>query len=136
MKVEIINEYVSAVLEYRISKVALRADGILHISIKPEEEFTLDDYKELMDAALKIGNGRKFLNLISVGQDTIPDHETRNMSTSQKGSIYKIADAFVIHSLPQKLIGNFYMNFHKPVVPTRFFTKEEEAIEWLMKFKK
>lgn len=136
MKVELVKEYISEVLEYRISKVALRADGILHISIKAEEEFTVDDYKDLMDAALKIGHGHKFLNLISVGQDTIPDHETRKMSTSQEGSIYKIADAFVIHSLPQKLIGNFYMNFYKPFVPTRFFTKEEEAIDWLLKFKK
>jgi hypothetical protein len=44
------------------------------------------------------------------------------------------ADAFVIYSLPQKLVGNFYLKVNKPPVPTRFFKTPEEAIRWLRKF--
>lgn len=132
---ELVQEYISEILEYRISRVALRQDGILHISIKEDQQFTLDDFNDLLDAALKIGKGRKLYNLVTVGKYTIPDHQARVMSTSEMGSIYKIADAFVIHSLSQKLIANFYMNFHKPYVPTRFFTKEKDAIDWLIQQK-
>jgi hypothetical protein len=124
-------EYISEVLHYQISKVALRPDGILHLSIKSDELFFVKDYHDLMDAAFKIGNGKKFLNLITVGKHTTPDHHSRVLSTSKEGSVYKRADAFVICSLSQKLIANFYMNFHKPFAPTRFFTEVEEAVKWL-----
>lgn len=127
--------YISEILEYRISKVALRSDGIIDILIKPNELFVASDYMDLMDAVYKIGKGKKFLHLIRVGEETTVDHEGRVLSTSIEGSKYKIADAFVIKSFTQKLIGNFYMNFHKPVVPTHFFNSEEEAISWLKSLK-
>lgn len=129
-------KFISDVIECRISQVALRPDGILLITIKPEELFSVSDYRELMDAAQSIGKGEKFLNLIIVGAHTVPDHDSRSLSTSEKGSKYKLADAFVISSLSQKLIANFYMNFHKPYVPTHFFNDEKKAIEWLLTFNK
>jgi hypothetical protein len=128
------SDYTSEIIETPVSKVALRADGILHIDLKPNQFFSGTDYKDLMDAAYKIGKGKRFLNLITVGEDTTVDNEGRVFSTSKEGAIYKIADAFVINSLPQKLIGNFYMNFHKPYVPTRFFNSKEEALKWLKSF--
>ena len=96
----------------RISTVFLRDDGILHINIKPDNEFTVFDFNELVGAAKEIGNGRKFLNLIIVCNNTLPDNESRIASASEKGSVYKIADAFVINSLAQTLIANFYMKFN------------------------
>lgn len=128
-------DYISDIVECKISRVALRRDGILHIDIQPEQHFAITDFRELMDAAFRIGNGKKFLNLITVGKYTIPDHETRIMSTSKDGSSYKYADAFVINSLPQKLVGNFYMRFYTPFVPTRFFNSQSEALKWLKKQK-
>lgn len=115
----------------KISVVSLREDGILQINIKPDVEFTVFDFNELVDAAKKIGNGQKFLNLIIVGDNTLPDNEARTVSCSEAGSIYKIADAFVINSLAQALVANFYMKFNKPFVPTRFFKHKEDAIIWL-----
>jgi len=66
-----------------------------------------------------------------VGEHTIADIEAVKLSCSEKGSIYKLVDAFVISSLPQKLIANFYIRVIKPVTPTRFFTKLEDAEKWL-----
>ena len=37
----------------------------------------------------------------------------------------------VTKSLPQKLIANFIIRFQKPLVPTRTFSKLEEAEKWL-----
>ncbi len=129
-------QFISDIVECRISQVALRPDGILLISIKPEELFSVSDYNDLTNAAKRIGKGEKFLNLIIVGAHTIPDHDSRVLSTSKQGSKYKLADAFVISSLSQKLIANFYMNFHKPYVPSRFFNDEKKAVEWLLSFKR
>jgi hypothetical protein len=126
-------DYISEIIQLRICRVALRADGILHIDIKGDELFNLEDCKTLIAAAGEISKGEKFLNLITLGKFTIADHDARALSTSKEGCIYKLADAFVINSLPQKVVANFYMNFHKPYVPTHFFNSQKEAVKWLKK---
>lgn len=118
-------------IKTKISTVFLREDGILQLNINPDREFTIFDCNELINAAKAIGNGQKFLNLIMVGENTLADHESRVLSCSKEGSIYKLADAFVISSLAQKIIANFYMKVNKPYVPTRFFNNEPDAVNWL-----
>ena len=39
--------------------------------------------------------------------------------------------AFVIKSLSQRIATSFYIRLHKPLVPTKIFTKYEEAYDWL-----
>lgn len=119
-----------------ISKVIQLNEDTLFIDILADVEFEIKDFNQLKDAAFEIGKGKKFYNIINVGEFTTPNHEARTASTSVEGSIYKLADAFIIHSIPQKVIGNFYMAFHKPTVPTKFFTSLENAKEWIDQIKK
>jgi len=118
-------------IKTRISAVYLRPDGVLHVAIKTHEMFTKRDAEELIAAAGKIGQGKKFKNLIVVGEHTIADIEAIKLACSVEGSIYKIVDAFVIKSMAQKIIANFYLKVIKPVTPTRFFTNLEDAEKWL-----
>lgn len=124
-------KYVSEIIENRISKVALRQDGILHIDILKEEHFDVKDYDDLMESAKRIGKGLRFLNLITVGNYTLADSNARKKSTCLEGSLYKMADAFVIESMSQKIVANFYMKVNRPIVPTQFFTSQTEALKWL-----
>ena len=126
--------YVSEIIKCRIATIALRSDNILHIDIKGDDLFVLSNVHEAMVAAYKIGKGKKFANLITIAPDCTADHDARALSTSAEGSKYKVADAFVIHSLAQKMVANFYMKFHKPVTPTKFFTSADDAINWLQAF--
>lgn len=84
-----------------------------------------------MDAAKQLGGGKRFKNLVIAGIHTLPNKEAREMISSKEGSLYKIADAFVIHSVAQKIIANFIMNIQRPAAPTRVFTDKEEALRWL-----
>lgn len=118
-----------------ISEVTLLDDDILLIDIQPEKEFRLKDFWQLFEAAKEMGQGRKFYNLVLVGIHSLPSHKAREASTSKEGSLYKIADAFVIHSPAQKMVANFYMKFHKPCVPTKFFTDRNKAEKWLQELK-
>jgi len=43
-------------------------------------------------------------------------------------------DAFVIHSLPQKILANTYLRFQTPTIPTKFFSSEEKAVKWLKQY--
>jgi hypothetical protein len=118
------------------SVVCLEEDNVLYVDIQPEVSFELEDFLELKNAAKELGQGKKFYNLIHVGEFTIPNDAARTASTSHEGSTYKLADAFVIHSFSQKLVANFYLSYHKPVVPTRFFTCLKDAREWLYGIRK
>lgn len=118
-------------IQTRITEVYLREDNILQINIKKDEEFVLSDTLEVINAAKEIGGGKKFKNLIIVGHNTLADNEARKLSTSHEGSLYKLADAFVISSMAQAIVANFYMKINKPVVPTKFFKTEKDALSWL-----
>ncbi len=40
----------------------------------------------------------------------------------------------LIKSPVSKIVGNFYIQFSKPTIPTRLFTEEKKAIAWLTQF--
>lgn len=124
-----------SIIECRISTVELQGEDQLRIVIEAERRFGLEDFQELKQAAFELGQGRRFYNLIEVGALTVPDKETRKVSSSKEGSVYKLADAFVINSLPQKVIGNLMLRLNQPAVPTRFFSNVEEAQAWINKLR-
>lgn len=41
------------------------------------------------------------------------------------------AFAFLIHSAFQRMVGNIFIQFNNPPIPTRLFTDETAALEWL-----
>lgn len=45
------------------------------------------------------------------------------------------AEAYVIHSLAQKLMAQFFVTISKPVVRANFFTDFREAEKWIFKFR-
>lgn len=44
------------------------------------------------------------------------------------------AFAFIIHSNFQRMVGNIFIQFNRPRLPTRLFNDEKSAMEWLKPF--
>ncbi len=87
-----------------------------------------------MNAAVrKIGGQEKYPNLITVGKYTSVTKAARDFAASGEANVFTIADAYVLHSFHQKILGNFFMTFNKPKVPVKFFDDEKEAVQWLKK---
>jgi len=118
----------------RISEIRLRTDDVLEIKIEEDQSFEKEDMLELIAAAKQLGNGRRLRNLILVGKRTMPSPDAMELSSSEEGSIYKRADAFVISSIGQRMVGNFMLKVQKQAVPTRYFTDLDSAEEWLKQF--
>lgn len=116
------------------SVVGLRNDGIIQVNFGDETELDIKEAKEIVDAIGKLTGGKKALVLNIGGKNTTATTAARNYSASEQGIKFTIADAFVTLSLAQKILGNFYLNFHKPGIPTKIFDNSEEAIVWLKKF--
>jgi hypothetical protein len=118
-------------IEISSSEIMLRSDGIIHFYIKTNVNLTGNDAKEMVDAAGKVGNNKKYPVLISAGKYALAEKEAREFAASEEGNKYTIAGAIVVKSLAQKLLGNAYLKVNKPVTPTALFDNEENAIKWL-----
>jgi hypothetical protein len=111
--------------------ISWREDDIMKFELPEDRPITVQDVKDMTTIVGEWGNGRKFPNLIIMPEfENIP-FEVRQYTAGEERSRYTIADAFVISSIAMQIIGNFYLQFHKPVAPTRIFNNEKAAIEWL-----
>ncbi len=113
------------------SLVQLRNDGIVQVDFGDDVDVDLKESTEIVNAIGALTEGKKALILNIGGRNTTATGAARNHSASEQGARFTIADAFVTKSLAQKILGNFYMNFHKPYVPTKMFDDVNLAIEWL-----
>jgi hypothetical protein len=53
-------------------------------------------------------------------------------SLSRKQS--KIAEAFVIRNLSQRILANFYVRVLRPGCPSEVFEREDEAVKWVQMY--
>jgi hypothetical protein len=121
--------------EFNASILSLRSDGILNIYLRPNKVLKQTDGEEIVKGLSDMGNGKKFLLLFTAGEDTSVSTEARYYASTPEANKYTIASAFVVKSIAQKLLGNAYVTFNKPVTPTRIFTDEGEAVKWLETFR-
>lgn len=112
--------------------IALREDDIIRFELTEGRMVSVQDVKDMTTIAGEWGGGtKKFYNLIIMPDlENIP-FEVRQYTAGKERSRFSLADAFVISSIAMQVIGNFYLQFHKPFLPTRIFNNEEAAIHWL-----
>jgi hypothetical protein len=114
--------------------VTLRPDGIIHTHFFHQMEIDVNHVKEINQVCGELTQGRRVPMMIDGDTLTVPSEEARRFVADKDSNPYSLAEAFIVKSLPQKLIANFFMRFNKPGRPTRMFMKQEEAITWLKGF--
>ncbi len=105
-------------------------DGYYELSIKDNVEIFIDDIHHVVNAQKQL-NGAKLPTLISGGQYSTTNTDTLKYISINENMPYSKCAAFVVSSISQKLLGNFYLKIYKPQRPTRFFNHKNEAILWL-----
>jgi hypothetical protein len=116
------------------SKIHLRNDGIIEIEFGDNVEIDLKEAIEIIDKIGEFTEGKKVPVLNMAGISTSATSSAREHSASPAGVKYTMADAYVVNNLAQKILGNFYISFNKPMVNTRIFDDKEKAVEWLKTF--
>jgi hypothetical protein len=106
---------------------------IVQVKILEGSDIELADALQNYEATKILTKNDNYLVLVD-GRATLSiSREARSFAAQPKNNGC-IASAFVITSTANKLIGNFYINVNKPSVPTKIFSSEEMAIEWLGTF--
>lgn len=116
------------------SIVSLRDDGILQIEMRSNRTLQLKDAKEMVAAFAELGEGKKFPLLFIAGDFALASSDARTYASGTEANQYTLASVFVVKNIAQKLMGNAYISFNKPITPTKIMTSETEAIAWLKTF--
>ena len=116
------------------STISLRSDGIIKIEIKPNTTLKLIDGQEMVKAFAEIGDSKKYPLLFIAGDFALANAKARYYASGKEANQFTIASVFVVKSIAQKLMGNAYITFNKPITPTKILTNEDEAVKWLKTF--
>jgi hypothetical protein len=122
-------------IELAHSKLILRNDQIVEFHLEDNFYFTLKESLEMNEALIKITKSVSHKIIVIAGDLSLNDSDSRNFLSTKKATDPILAMVLVTKSLPQKLIANFVVSFQKPLVPTRTFSKLEDAEKWLSKDK-
>jgi hypothetical protein len=121
-------------LESKAQFASLDAEGILHVTAKPGASIALEDAQEIMRLLGVLGAGRPRPSLIDLTGMKAMSREARTyFAGPETGKIEKAA-ALLITSPLGRALGNFFMGLNKPIIPTRLFTSQDQALVWLRGF--
>ena len=101
---------------------------IIKIEIMGHTEIDEKEAKQIIEEAVKITNGKNYAVLFNANELSTINFEAREVFAKNKK---RIAAAMTSPSLPNRLLGNFFINFHKPLSPSRFLANEKLAVVWL-----
>ncbi|HWY34367.1 MAG TPA: hypothetical protein VNX68_06950 [Nitrosopumilaceae archaeon] len=123
-----------SIKDFDIFSISLRDDGLYQVIVKSEREFTIACMPDLLSAAKEFG-GEKLPFLVICEELSTTNTELMRYLAKEDSNPYSVADAFVINSLNQKMLANFYLKMVQPSRPTQFFMNEHEAVIWLTQYK-
>ena len=114
-----------------------RTDGIIELRCGDAVNYTTKMVMENHAVLKEFAGSQKALVLTFAGQYTLVSANARSYTAKGPHKDYVAAEAFLINSLPQKLLGNFFLKVNKPVVPANVFliADQAKAEQWLRKHK-
>ena len=109
-------------------------DGIVRTMVKPGAEIYLRDAEENTAAVATFYTGKKFPLLVDLRNIKSISREAReHFSLKGRESVVN-SFGMVLSSSLSRMVGNFFMTFHKPAVPVKLFNDEGKALAWLNRF--
>lgn len=126
---------IEQVVKLSHSTFILRKDGIVELHTNDHHEYEIDDVRENVETIGKLTNFQKAPVLIVGGAFTSASKEARSFMATHESLKYSKREAFLLKSLAQKILINFYIKIDKPLVPTMVFTDKGKAVDWLLNCK-
>ncbi len=119
------------------TKIFKRSDGIIEVLCADSVVYDIPHIIENHNCMQKLANGGKVIKLTLAGKDTSITVELRDYLAFGYHHTFIAAECFLIDSLAQRIIANFYFKVHKPKVPMQYFSFKDRALaeEWLNNYK-
>lgn len=105
-------------------------DGIMHFTYKEGAILDLSASQQVVADRLKLQGDLSYPVICDIRGLSSIDRAARDFLAKQ-GSEQVTAVALLVDSPARKLMSNFYLTVNKPLVPTKLFTSETEAVSFL-----
>jgi hypothetical protein len=112
----------------------LEDDGIVRVKVKPNIRIDLQNAQLTIRAVSEVCGGKRCPALVDLRGLVAMEREARLYFAGEETAKVESAAALLIESPLSRAIGNFFMGLNKPIIPTRLFTSEAEALAWLKDF--
>lgn len=123
-------------VETASARIWVTQDGICRIEHFRDADITLEEAKTLIAAQTGLLGNRKVPVLIDANAVNSVEPEARKFFSGEEAARVAAACAFLVGSSVSKIIGNFFIRLNKPPYPSRLFTSEAKALDWLKTFLK
>jgi hypothetical protein len=117
-------------IETESAQVSLRATDVVLVRLRPDVELEPRHADEIVRAAERLCGSTPHGTLVDVRAVRFISHETRQAFARARGRNVR-AVAVLVESSLQRTMGNLYLTVSRPTLPTRLFSAEADAIEWL-----
>ncbi|MDH5542453.1 MAG: hypothetical protein OEY64_05770 [Nitrospinota bacterium] len=124
-----------SVFKTRIAIFWFQEDGILRILVKQDVEGTVSDLRELIELIFEKSKGKLYPALIDIRSMKTFPRDVRKYFGRDDRPRAGIASAYLVQSTLSRLFGNLFLSLGKSVIPTKVFTSEKSALEWLEGFR-
>lgn len=106
--------------------------------VKPLEGLFLDkpEMESLLNSAIELTEGKKYFAIIDTSNDIDSTKDAREYYANNELNRFRYADAFIVSSLPLRMVVNFFIRVNKPSIPTKMFNSKDSAFEWINELKK
>lgn len=92
--------------------------------------------ESLLNSAIELTEGKKYFAIIDTSNDIDSTKDAREYYANNELNRFRYADAFIVSSLPLKMVVNFFIRVNKPSIPTKMFNSKDSAFEWINEMKK
>lgn len=118
-------------------RLRMLSNGIIHYTYLPDAEVDEVEHLQNHKALLELVNEKaKYPALLDGDDFAVVTPEGRKLVRELEPYIPVSARAMVIKQLGQRMLANFYIKFHKPIIPTKIFNDHQEALKWLNEYQK
>jgi hypothetical protein len=108
-------------------------EGILYGRYKVTE-INLETAKLATSFRKQITEGNPMPAIADISMVKLVPKDTREYFSSAQAGEDISAMAVIINNPVARTIGNFFLKFHQPKYPFRFFTSVDEATNWIKQF--
>lgn len=111
-------------------KVTVNDEGYYEMTIFNNEEILVPDIPVVTGAFRQV-SGKRMPVLVLCPEFATTNNEVMKFLSKNENFPLSKGGAYVVHSIAQRIMANFYLKMITPERPTKFFNNKEEAITWL-----
>ena len=106
-------------------------EDVLFVKMKEGISLGQKEMEELLIKAVELTAPNKYFAIVDMTATYDSTLEARNFYAESDYSKLRYADAFIVNSLPMRLLVNFFISFNKPKIPSKMFNDQRTALNWV-----